>query len=157
MCCRVWVRGIDSKGIAAKWSTPGIFVVAAAPVATESVQSTFSRTPTVSWSVVSGAVSHNLYLRNVNTGETENLTGITGTTWTPTQTIGDGNWTWRVQGMGASGHRTFWSETAHFTSAVVHNCWHHRQAMFPLSHCSNGLLYPGPRVTHCLSPEGWIR
>ncbi len=38
--------------------TAAIFEVAAAPVATESLQSTCSRTPNYSWSVVLGAVSH---------------------------------------------------------------------------------------------------
>ncbi len=109
---RVWVRGIDSKGIAARWSTGSALVVAAAPVATESLQSTFSRTPTFSWSVVWGAVSYSLWLRNQSTGEIKNLTGISDTTWTPTASISDGNWIWRVQATNASGYRTFWSQSA---------------------------------------------
>jgi hypothetical protein len=109
---RVWIRGTDGKGIAAKWSTSSPVVVAAAPVVTESVQSTFSRTPTLSWSVVSGAVSYDLRLANYSTGEIKSLTGMSDTTWTPVEAIGEGNWIWRVQAANASGQRTFWSQSA---------------------------------------------
>ena len=109
---RVWVRGIDSKGVAARWSTSSIFVVVAAPVASESQQSTFSRTPTLSWSVVAGAVSHNLWLRNQTTGQIRSANGITSTTWTPTEALVDGLWIWRVQGMSSAGQRTLWSQSA---------------------------------------------
>ncbi len=107
-----WVRGVDASGRVAAWSTPLPFTVQAAPTPTSLFASTFSRQPTLTWSAPSGAASFVLTLANQTTGATQTISGITGTSWTPTSNLADGRWTWRIRAVSQFGSMTYWSELA---------------------------------------------
>ncbi len=107
-----WVRGIDAVGRIAAWSSKLTFNVQAAPVPSSLMASTFSRQPSFSWTSPAGAASFVLTLANQTTGVTQTISGITGTSWTPTSNLADGRWTWRVRAVSQFGNMTYWSELA---------------------------------------------
>lgn len=109
---RIWVRGIDASGRAARWSTGLPFTVSAAPVPDDALASTFSRTPTLNWTAAAGSATFELLLVNQSTGTRQTIPGITSNHWTPTTALTDGRWTWRVRATSIFGNITPWSETA---------------------------------------------
>ncbi|MBL8820773.1 MAG: hypothetical protein JNL58_32425, partial [Planctomyces sp.] len=107
---RVWVRGIAADGMLAAWSMANEFFIAPAPQILNNHSSTFDRTPQLEWSSVTGAAAYEVFVRNMNNGQTVyNQTNITGTQWTPPADLAVGPYRWWVLGVSANGVRGLWS------------------------------------------------
>ncbi len=107
---RVWVRGIDAKGVVAGWSTAADFRISTAPVQVTPVGATFNRTPTFTWNPVAGAAAYTFQLRNVATGTDVYLvSNLTATSFTPPAALADGNYRWWVQARTAANVTGLWS------------------------------------------------
>ena len=104
---RTWVRGIDAANSPAKWSNATDFVIATAPVPVAPLLPTFDRTPTLSWTALSGAVSYQVTLKNLNTGVIAHaVNGLTGTSWTVPLDLVTGTYQWWVSGTSADGYQS---------------------------------------------------
>jgi Ca2+-binding RTX toxin-like protein len=110
---RAWVRGVDAAGVNARWSATTEFVVAAPPVPTAPLNSTFEVRPQFTWNAVLASPGHiptySVYLQNMNTGATITPTGINGTSWTPAADLAAGLYRWWVQASLSATVRTLWS------------------------------------------------
>ena len=66
---KIWVRGLNAQGEAGLWSAGVVHTVLAPPVIDQPIGGgTFDRTPTFSWSAVTGATSYDLWVGDSNTG-----------------------------------------------------------------------------------------
>jgi hypothetical protein len=111
---RAWVRA-GSPALLPDWSTSVDFQVMTAPQATQTAAGTFDRTPEFTWTSVKGAATYDVQVKDVNTGQTvHDVTGITGTSWTPASDLADGPYRWQVVATGAQGQRSFWSAPVQF-------------------------------------------
>ncbi len=107
---RAWVRGISADGIGASWSQMSEFYVATAPTITSGTNSTFDRTPTFEWNVVTGAVKYEVFVRNLTTGNLDYYPkDITDTQWTPPANLTDGPYRWWAIAVGAFNVRGLWT------------------------------------------------
>ncbi len=112
---RIWVRAIDSKGVAAPWSVAKDFAVGPAPVITSPLNSTFNRKPTFTWNAVSGATKYQVQVRNLTTGLTVyDQKSITTTNWTPPANLPDGPYRWWVVASGAGNVQGLWTAPVDF-------------------------------------------
>lgn len=100
---RIWVRGIDEKGIARDWSIPKEFVVATPPIANP-IASTFDRTPTLTWSPVTGALNYEVVVKSGTNGSEVFRQTVTGTSATPTADLAIGSYNWQVRAIGAGNY-----------------------------------------------------
>ena len=92
---RFWIRGIDAKGNFANWSVLQEGLVVPAPTPVGPLSATFDRTPTFTWNSVAGAVSYELYVKNLNTNTMViNGQSVAGTNFTPTTNLTDGPYRW---------------------------------------------------------------
>ncbi len=92
---RFWIRGVDAKGNFAQWSVLQEFLVVPGPTPVGPLSATFDRTPTFSWNSVAGAVSYELYVRNLNTSAMViNGQSVVGTNFTPASNLTDGLHKW---------------------------------------------------------------
>ena len=65
---RIWVRGINASGEFGLWSAPVTHIVLAAPVITgPTTGGTFDRTPTFSWTAVTGTTNYDVWISNTKT------------------------------------------------------------------------------------------
>lgn len=110
---RAWVRGVDAANVNARWSATTEFVIAAPPVPTAPLNSTFEVKPEFTWNAVLASPGHiptySVYLRNMNTGATLTPTGINGTSWTPPSDLPVGLYRWWVQASLSPTVKTLWS------------------------------------------------
>jgi hypothetical protein len=123
---RIWVRGIDASGRFGTWSPLANFQVAVPPAPLSPLTSTFDRTPTFSWTPVTGAVSYIFMLRNTGTGVTTHyVTGLSSPAYTPDTNLPDGSYRWWAIAVGAASLAGDWTPAtdvyiggwAQFTSA----------------------------------------
>lgn len=110
---RIWVRGIDAGGVAARWSSSADFKVLGGPSNLTPVGGTFEMAPRFSWSQVPGVALYDVSLWNRSTGRME-LTrrGLTTSSYTVDNVLPAGPYRWWVQGITAAGVRTFSSAAA---------------------------------------------
>jgi hypothetical protein len=107
----VWVRAIDAGGFATPWSAGESFNVATRAVLSGPELSTFDTTPDFQWQTVLGAGSYEVLVQNRQTNATvANPTGVTGTTWSPSVPMADGEYRWFVRAYGPAGIVGAWSE-----------------------------------------------
>ncbi len=94
---RFWIRGIDAKGNAGRWSVLYEALVVTQVKPTGPALSTFDATPTFTWNAVPGAASYQFFLRNqaTNTMVFDGLSVATNT-FTPASNIPSGNYKWWV-------------------------------------------------------------
>ena len=112
---RAWIRGLDAAGTAAKWSISVEFEVVLPATPISPLNPTFDRTPTFTWTAVSGAVAYDLVLRNTATGAIQSYPkNITATTWTQPTELPIGQFRWYVYAVSSSGLRSFTAATADF-------------------------------------------
>ncbi|MCA9050831.1 MAG: hypothetical protein KDA89_18965, partial [Planctomycetaceae bacterium] len=90
---RFWMRGFDAAGTAGEWSAPQSFEVQ--PQLISPLTSTFEVRPTFSWEPVPFATAYEIWIR-VSSGDIRQ-SGITGTTYTPTQDLPSGQVLWWVR------------------------------------------------------------
>ena len=94
---RFWIRGIDAKGNAGKWSVLYEALVVTQVKTTGPAFSTFDATPNFTWDAVPGAASYQFFLRNqaTNTMVLDGLS-VASNTFTPATDIPTGNYKWWV-------------------------------------------------------------
>ena len=111
---RAWVRGLDTSGLAAAWSSVINFSVVTAPTMTGPSTSTFSQRPQFTWNSVASATKYEVQVRNLDT-ETlvVNQTNITATNWTPSSDLPAGNYRWWSIAANAN-YRGQWSKPVDF-------------------------------------------
>ncbi len=106
----VWVRGFSAEGRPALWSGSVSvlteFLVVPAPTLVSPLHATFDRTPTFTWSSVTGGVSYILRVRNANTGVLVFEQTSTSTSFTPTTALPDNSYRWDVRAVGAKGQES---------------------------------------------------
>ena len=116
------VQARDNAGNVGNWSSSRSFIVDTAALAAPALTApangaiTNDSTPTCDWESVSGAASYTLQYAT-DSGFTQNLTtgSSTASDYTPTTTLADGTWYWRVQTVDAVGNTGSWSSTWSFT------------------------------------------
>ena len=116
------VQARDNAGNVGSWSSGRSFTVDTAALAAPALTApangaiTNDSTPTCDWESVSGAASYTLQYAT-DSGFTQNLTtgSSTASDYTPTTTLADGTWYWRVQTVDAVGNTGSWSSTWSFT------------------------------------------
>ncbi|TKJ27228.1 MAG: hypothetical protein CEE41_00380 [Hadesarchaea archaeon B3_Hades] len=108
-----WVSHLTPFGMFGVPPTPAV-----PPALTAPANGAFTNdsTPTFDWELVSGAASYSLQYAT-DSGFTQNLTtgSSTASDYTPTTTLADGTWYWRVQTVDAVGNTGDWSSTWSFT------------------------------------------
>ena len=101
---RFWIRGVDAKGNFASWSVLQEFLVVPGPAPVGPLSASFDRTPTFTWSPVTGAASYEIYVKNQNTGVfVINGQGTATTNFTPVSNLADGPYRWWVLAVGPGG------------------------------------------------------
>jgi murein DD-endopeptidase MepM/ murein hydrolase activator NlpD len=114
---RFWVRGIDVDGVAATWSQAADFtIVAPAQIQSPVSVMTLNPRPVFQWSVVPGAASYDLFIRNLDTGASITPRGISATSWTSSSDMQAANYRWWVQAVSSQGIRSDWSAQAEFNT-----------------------------------------
>ena len=95
---RYWVRAIDSVGNPMTWSNANTFSVR--PTVSSPVTATFDKRPVFTWNAVPFATSYELYLRTKNGNTTVPIPS--GTQYTPTSDLPDGDIRWWVRAISGS-------------------------------------------------------
>lgn len=103
---RVWVRGFDSRGVRARWSTPVDFYVG--PQAVSPVTPTFDVRPTFEWSSVPDAAAYDFSVYQPGAGFTT-ITDIAGTSHTPMADLQATRTVWWIRPVSSGGTRGIWS------------------------------------------------
>ena len=113
---RMWVRAIDASGRAAQWSFAATSGLRRAPTPSILFASTFDRTPTFTWTPVTGAVTYSFQLRNLTTGVTvHNIQNLPTPTWTAPTDLPTGNYRWWSIAIGAGSLAGNWSAPTDFS------------------------------------------
>ncbi|MCA9012224.1 MAG: hypothetical protein KDB01_20870, partial [Planctomycetaceae bacterium] len=113
---RVWIRAIDVSGRANLWSAATDFRIATPPTPIAPMTATLDRTPTFSWTAVTGAVSYKFELRNVSTGSlVYKIDNLTTPTYTAPANLAAGNYRWWALAVGANALPGYWSVASDFT------------------------------------------
>lgn len=102
---RIWVQGIDARGVRATWSAPVIISIVTPPVLTGPELSTFDATPQISWTSVAGATRYDLWIDNLTTGVSQFIReqNLTTTSFVPATDLTAGFYHVRVRAIGATG------------------------------------------------------
>lgn len=128
---RVWVRAIEANGNFGDWSAGHQFQIVR-PVITGEVPAntaTIDSTPTITWTDV-GANQYEIWITQLNgttpggtalTGPTliTNLVGIQGTSYTPTDPLGNGDFRVWVRPLDDDGEPGLWSRQFNFTKNLT--------------------------------------
>jgi len=117
---RIWVRALDVSGRGNVWSSAADFRIVTAPTAIGPVAPpaigpvapTLNRTPTFTWTAVTGAVTYNFEVRNVATNaivhKIQNLT---------TPLVSGGSYRVWIRAISSAGDLGLWSAMLNFTVA----------------------------------------
>lgn len=111
------VRAEDSRGYWSGWSSVWEFTIdtegpiAPTLIAPTDGSSTNDDTPTFDWSDVSDATVYKLEVSNSNTFSSLeiNQSSLSSSTYTPSSTVSDGTWYWRVRAKDSQGNWGGWS------------------------------------------------
>lgn len=111
---RVWVRAFHTNGNNGLWSRAHDFSVDAATLSTNATPVrqqavTFDSNLQLAWTGNSSD-TYDIYVTNGNVSR--NVMGISGTSWTPTETLSGTKWKWQVRTRNASGAVGPWSDIA---------------------------------------------
>ena len=112
---RVWVRSINSAGVAGPWSQPAAFNVATQANALQVLGVSMNANATLDWANVPNAVSYDMRLINVETGAVlSNVTGLPTSQYSGLSTLPPGKYRYFVRGNTATaiGH---WSDGFDYT------------------------------------------
>lgn len=113
---RWWVRGISSSGIAGAWSSVLDFNVGGRPSILTPAGTTADRTPTFSWTPVTGAARYELWVSRLDGGGVViNLVSLTGTTYTPATNMTPRTYRSWVRAVSTAGNFSEWSPAADVT------------------------------------------
>jgi hypothetical protein len=109
---QAWVRGFSIDGVPAAWSQAISMIVVPAPSLISPLHATFDRTPTLTWTSVSGAAQYVVRVRNANTGivVVNETVMAPATTFTPlTELPSHLSYNWDVRAVGPVGHHSDFS------------------------------------------------
>jgi RHS repeat-associated protein len=115
---RAWRRSFDSQGNASAWSTQYTFRINA-PVQMAPMARYFpDATPTISWDVLPGATTYEMWIDNKTTGVSKFVyeAALTDTEWTATTDWDLGTYRIWVRGRDGGGTATWWRG---FTEIIV--------------------------------------
>ncbi len=114
---RWWVRSNSVEGPKSGWSAATNFTVPVPAMTAPVGIVTGTNRPTFQWTGVAQYVSYQLWVDNLTTGTTQviNVSGITGTQYTPDLPLENGNFRAWVRGTDAAGNRSNWSAPLNFT------------------------------------------
>ena len=113
---RVWVRAFTPSDVAGPWSPRVDFRVVAGPTILSPLGIIDDSTPTFRWMPVENAVSYQLWVNNVTTGEAKVIDQRTiyATSYTNPQALSPGAYRAWTRGTDAQGIKGVWSEAAEF-------------------------------------------
>lgn len=117
---RVRVQAVDDQGDAGAWSSPRDFTVdvplVAAPTVTAPATLISSQRPTITWTAPDNAVSYQLMVNNLTTGQKRviDVSGLTGTSFTPDSDLAAGQYRVKVRAANAIGEAGTWSSVRDF-------------------------------------------
>lgn len=106
-----WVRAIGAGEQPSPWSSPQSFQVTSERPFLSGSLPTFDRTPTWSWSGISGTSSYDLKIERLGTSGYEDLAlhrGLTFLQFTPTKDLQDGDYRIRYRSVNAEGETGPW-------------------------------------------------
>ena len=111
-----WVRALEN-GDEGPWSTPVVFEVIVTPDPIAPTGTISELRPTFSWSPIPDAVNYELWVNHLDTTRNPALhvTGITGTSYTPTEDLLSGNYQYWVRGVDANGIAGEFGDPGEFT------------------------------------------
>lgn len=123
----VWVRAFNAAGTPSGWSSSESFRINTAAMLTPETFTLDSAQPTFTWNPLAGAVSYDIWVANVTTGQSSaaQATGITGTSWSPDTPLNFGTHRVWVRGVDNRGGKAAWS-----ASEVV---WGSPQSIAPVN------------------------
>ncbi len=116
---RIWVQPQGVGNFSGLWSASEEYYVG--PDLLMPGTSTLNSRPTFSWNSVPGVASMQVYVQR-GSAVVVNESGITGTTFTPSSALAEGNYRWWVRPSAANGRVGTWSESGSFNvggSAVI--------------------------------------
>jgi hypothetical protein len=104
---RGWVRAYDAAGSTGGWSAAFEVHILPAPTPLTPLNPTFAVQPQFSWSPVAGAVSYDIFVRNLSSGTiVQSATGLNTTSWTPPAGLATGMHRWWVNAVAAGNFRS---------------------------------------------------
>lgn len=117
----VYLRAINSDGLASNWSdllrfSVGVMPPPDVPELTADSIETEDRTPTLAWNSVRNAERYDLWIDNLSTGERQIIrrTDLTGTSFTPGAPLEDGAYRAFVRSVNDEDTASVWSEKVEF-------------------------------------------
>ena len=113
---QVYIRAVDTTGVAALWTRGPAFNIAVAPTPIGPASSTINQQPQFTWTAVTGAQGYDIVVRNSQTKKITNVVrNISGTSWTPPANLPIGAYHWSTAAVGAANLRGNWSEETEFS------------------------------------------
>lgn len=84
------------------------------PTFLANTQTLVTSLPTFTWSSISNAATYEVYVNNITTGQSQviDVTGVTGTRYTPTTELPIGNYYVWIRGFTATGQASLWSSSS---------------------------------------------
>ena len=118
---KVWIRTTMSDG-SGVWGGGVSFTVVTTTTGLQTTPLTpsaagFDTTPEFLWQETTGATSYDVYLHNGTSSLLKTV--LTGTSYTPITALADGEWTWSIRPVNASGVGTWSAETEFTTNGLT--------------------------------------
>lgn len=107
----VWVRPVGSKDEKGSWSSRYEFQVTAPPSFLPMSSQNATSRPTLQWNSLRGAITTDLWIANLSTGQREavRVANVQGTSWTPPTDLPMGSYRAWIRGMDAAKNAGQWS------------------------------------------------
>lgn len=112
---RWWVRANGVPGIAVTWSDTRLLIIGGRPSFTIPSGTASSRTPTITWAPVTGAVRYELWMTRLSNGAVTNLTNLTTTSYSPPTDLAPGTYRFWVRAVSASNRFSAYSTAIDLT------------------------------------------
>lgn len=109
----IWVRPIASDGYEAAWSVSEDYYLG--PILLAPIGGTLDSTPQFSWSSITGAATYHLFVTGPG-GVLINEPGLTGTSYTPTTPLPNGDFRWWIKPSTSTGAGGAWSQVSRFST-----------------------------------------
>ncbi|MFN8706685.1 MAG: hypothetical protein ACK50J_08395, partial [Planctomyces sp.] len=112
---RWWVRANGPSGIPVLWSDTRLLTIGGRPSFTIPSGTASSRTPTITWAPVTGAVRYELWMTRLSNGVVTNLTNLTTTSYTPPTDLAPGTYRLWVRVVSATNRFSAYSTAIDLT------------------------------------------
>ncbi len=109
---RWWVQAVGPANVRSLWSPPVDIHVGGRPNVLGPIGNSSDRTPTFTWTAVSGAASYQLWVDRLDVAQSAviNLAGITSANYTPTVSLEKGVYRLWVRAISTTGQWSVWSQ-----------------------------------------------